>query len=58
MEAVTLARDGLRSHRYHIMQRYCAICAPLRMVGGLLGASRFFVGLCAVAATAFVLLQR
>lgn len=57
-EAVTLSRDGLRSHRYHVMQRYCAVCAPLRSVGGLLGASRVFVALCAVAATTFFLLQR
>lgn len=56
-EAVTLIRDGLRSHRYHIMQRYCAVCAPLRSIGGLLGVSRVFIALSALAATTFFLLQ-
>jgi len=57
-EAISLARDGLRSHRYHVIQRYCAICAPLRRFGGLLGASGILAGLCAIAATAFILLFR
>lgn len=39
-ESVEIARDGLRSHRYHVTQRYCDVCAPLQGVGGLRGAAR------------------
>lgn len=39
-EQTELVRDRLRSHRYHTTQRYCRVCAPLRHIGGLLGAAR------------------
>ncbi|MGH2515174.1 MAG: hypothetical protein ACRDHP_05915 [Ktedonobacterales bacterium] len=57
-ESVYLARDGLRSHRYHTMRRYCSLCSPLRRLGGLLGASRVLVAFGVVAATAFIVLHR
>ncbi len=43
-ENVTISRDGLRSHRYHVTRRYCDLCAPLRFFGGLVGAAWWLVG--------------
>ncbi len=34
-ESVSVEADGLRSHRYHTIRRYCGICARLRLLGGL-----------------------
>jgi hypothetical protein len=42
-EEVTISREGMRSHRYHITKRYCDLCAPLRPLGGLMGATRWLV---------------
>jgi hypothetical protein len=56
-ERVVIARDGLRSHRYHMIQRYCPACAPLARVGGLLGLSRLAAVACIAAGAAFFLLQ-
>ena len=58
LENVELVRDGLRSSRYHRTRRYCALCSPLRGVGGLIGASRWATGMCAAGLTAFFLLHR
>jgi hypothetical protein len=44
-EDLVINRDGLRSHRYHVTHRYCDVCAPLRHVGGLVGAARWLVGI-------------
>lgn len=57
-EDVRLVREGLRSLRYHYIQRYCSVCAPLRGIGGLLGASRFVVAACIVASVAVIVLHR
>lgn len=43
-EDLIISRDDLRSHRYHITRRYCDLCAPLRPLGGLIGATRWLVG--------------
>lgn len=56
-EGVELVRDGLRSSRYHTTRRYCAICAPLRGIGGLRGASWWATAVCAAGAAAFFLLH-
>jgi hypothetical protein len=34
-EEVTIAREGLRGHRYQYITRYCDLCYPLRSVGGI-----------------------
>jgi hypothetical protein len=36
-EIVRLGRDGMRSNRYHTTLRYCALCAPVRRLGGFVG---------------------
>lgn len=56
-ESVEIARDGLRSHRYHITVRYCDACAPLQRIGGLRGVARVAVVLLGIAALAFFVLQ-
>lgn len=56
-ESVEIARDGLRSHRYHITQRYCDVCAPLQRLGGLRGASRVAVVLLGIIVIALIVLQ-
>jgi hypothetical protein len=53
-ESVEIARDGLRSHRYHVTLRYCDVCAPLQWVGGLRGASRAAVILLGAGIVAFL----
>lgn len=57
-ENVEIVRDGLQGHRYHITRRYCAICAPLRHIGGLIGASWWAAGLSTASAIAFFVLHR
>src|SRR5258708_35205100 len=50
--------DGVRSHRYHVTRRYCGMCAPLRAVGGLIGAGWVGAGVVIVGAiAAFVVLR-
>lgn len=57
-EEIELVRDGLRSHRYHVTQRYCAVCSPVRRLGGVVGATRWAVGIGGVATiVALVLLK-
>ncbi len=56
-ETVEIVRDGLRSHRYHVTRRYCGLCAPLRRVGGLRGASWWVVGLGALGVAAAFIVQ-
>lgn len=48
VEDIKLVRVGLQNHRYHITRRYCALCAPLRRAGGLLGAAWWAVGVAGV----------
>jgi hypothetical protein len=57
-EVVQLARDGLRSNRYHMTVRYCDICAPVRRFGGLVGVTWWVVGLALAGAAAFFLFVR
>jgi hypothetical protein len=54
-EVVKIVRDGLRSNRYYIIQRYCDVCAPVRRLGGLVGVSWWLVALSTVGAAAFYL---
>ena len=53
-ESVSLKRDGVRSHRYHMMKRYCPTCSRLRLLGGLIGAGWWLTG--AVAAVAIIVI--
>lgn len=57
-DGLRIMRDGLRTNRYHVTLRYCAVCAPVRRLGGLVGASWWAVGLATVGAAAFFLFQR
>jgi hypothetical protein len=50
-----VVREGLRNNRYHVTVRYCGICAPIRGLGGLVGATWWLVGLTAAGAAAFFL---
>lgn len=49
-ESIELVRDGLRSHRYHVTRRYCAVCAPFQHFGGIRGIVSWGVGVASVAA--------
>jgi len=54
-EQVKIMQDGLRSHRYHITARSCALCAPLRNAGGLVGMSWWLAGFVTVVLTGWFL---
>lgn len=54
-EQVKIMQDGLRSHRYHLTMRACAVCAPLRSFGGLVGATWWVAGLVTVILTGWFL---
>ena len=56
-EQVKISQDGLRSHRYHIIARSCDLCAPLRLTGGLVGATWWVAGLITVLLTGWYLLH-
>ncbi len=56
-EAVEIVRDGLRSSRYHVTHRYCALCAPLRHIGGIVGAVRWLAIVAVVASIAIFAFQ-
>ncbi len=57
-ERVDLVRDSLRSQRYHIQERYCDVCAPVRSVGGIVGAGRLVAAVAMIAAVALFIWQR
>lgn len=57
-EVVKIDREGLRSNRYHTTVRYCDLCAPVRRLGGLVGAAWWAMGLASAGAAAFFLFQR
>ena len=54
-EQVKIAQDGLRSHRYHIIARSCALCSPMRTTGGLVGTTWWAAGLVTVVLTGWYL---
>jgi hypothetical protein len=54
-DQVRIAQDGVRSHRYHATIRSCALCAPLRPAGGLLGAGWWLAGVTTLALTGWFL---
>jgi hypothetical protein len=56
-EAVEIVRDGLRSSRYHVTHRYCALCAPLRHIGGIVGAVHWLAIVAVVASIAIFAFQ-
>jgi hypothetical protein len=56
-EHVQIVQDGLRSHRYHVTTRLCGLCAPLRSVGGLVGASWWAAGLMMLALAGWFLFR-
>ncbi len=55
---VKLARDGIRSARYHVTTRYCDVCAPVRRIGGLVGLAWWGVILSIATAAAYYLVVR
>lgn len=57
-EQVKIVHEGMRSNRYHVTVRYCDLCAPLRRLGGLVGATWWSVSMLSVAAAAFYLFHR
>ncbi len=42
-EQISVAREGLRGHRYQVTSRYCELCAPISRVGGIKGLARLIV---------------
>ncbi|HEY7123695.1 MAG TPA: hypothetical protein VH540_07050 [Ktedonobacterales bacterium] len=42
-ERMIIERDGLSSHRYHYIVRYCDLCMPLRHIQGLVGLANWAV---------------
>lgn len=52
-EDVIISREGLRSHRYQYIQRYCDLCSPLQRVGGIRGLGRAIAVIGTIAATVF-----
>ncbi len=56
-EDVIIRRDGLRSHSYHVTRRYCPVCSPLRVFGGLIGAGWWLAGAVAALATLAIVAQ-
>ena len=56
-ETVHVRRDGVRSHRYHMMKRYCEVCVRLKPFGGLIGATWWLVGVIAVLAVVIIAAQ-
>lgn len=56
-ETVRIVREGLQSHRYHVTQRYCAMCSPLRLFGGLLGLGRWLAVVALVASVAILVVR-
>ena len=57
-EVVKVAREGMRTSRYHVTQRYCDVCAPVRRFGGVVGAAWWVAGLTSAGAAAFFLFVR
>lgn len=54
-EQVRIMQDGLRTHRYHLIHRSCELCLPLRLTGGIVGATWWAAGLATVLATGWFL---
>jgi hypothetical protein len=52
-ERMVIERDGMSSHRYHYILRYCDLCSPLRQIQGLRGLANWVVAGLAVALTVF-----
>ncbi|HEY7350414.1 MAG TPA: hypothetical protein VH599_19015 [Ktedonobacterales bacterium] len=42
-ERMVIERDGMSSHRYHYILRYCDLCSPLRQMQGLLGMAQWLM---------------
>jgi len=42
-ERMVIERDGMSSHRYHYIMRYCDLCSPLRRINGLVGMAHWIV---------------
>jgi hypothetical protein len=49
--------DGMQSHRYEYVERYCGICAPLSAFGGLRGLGYWIAGLTTAGLLSFYLLH-
>jgi hypothetical protein len=58
VEVVRMVREKLRSNRYHLLRRYCDVCAPVWRLGGLTGATWWAVGLTLAATAALLLTHR
>lgn len=57
LEDVAIKRDGVRSHRYHQIKRYCPVCSPLRPFGGLIGAGWWLTGAVVLLTTLAIVAQ-
>lgn len=55
-EQIEIVRDGMRSQRYYVTQRYCDSCAPLRTFGGIMGACRWLLALSGVVVTGTIVI--
>ncbi len=56
-ERVDLVKDSMRSQRYHVQERYCDVCAPVRNIGGIVGAGRLAAILVVIVALAFFIVR-
>jgi hypothetical protein len=52
-ERMIIERDGMSSHRYHYILRYCDLCSPIRYLNGLVGLANWIVAGLAVVLIAF-----
>jgi hypothetical protein len=57
-DRIELINESLRGQRYHQLDRYCAACAPVRRVGGIVGAGRVVALITIAAAVALFIVQR
>jgi hypothetical protein len=57
-ERIELINESMRSQRYHRLDRYCDACAPVRRVGGIVGAGRVVAAVTAAVAIALFVVQR
>jgi hypothetical protein len=52
-ERMVIERDGMSSHRYHYIIRYCDLCSPVRHLQGLTGVANWAVAGAAVVLALF-----
>ena len=52
-EEVVIVREGMRGHRYQYISRYCDLCTPLAVFGGIKGLARGIVVIGTIAVGVF-----